>query len=169
MFWEKKTNCKSFREVRFHHFSSLSDTVYHEKNPSPCPTSSSSQLSTTQTAPTWSTSTDDIPRTSQSTSKTAYYSHSWTHDDGPPPRAGRLETGAGVWRRRGALGCLGCSLPLLACPGKNACSYIHTSVTLTCPSATAGSSSTGISIPARQQQQHGSLRLPRSMFRGLLF
>ena len=31
--------------------------------------------------------------------------------------------GAGVWRGRGALGCLGCSLPLLVCPGKNACSY----------------------------------------------
>ena len=34
----------------------------------------------------------------------------------------RLGTGAGLWRRRGALGCLGCSLPLFACHG-DACSY----------------------------------------------
>ena len=54
-----------------------------------------------------------IPRISQSTSKT--YTHSYTHDDGPPSRARRLETGACVWRGRGALGCLGCSLPLLTC------------------------------------------------------
>ena len=51
------------------------------------------------------------------------YTHSQTHDDGPPSRARRLETGARVWRGRSTLGYLGCSLPLLACPGNNACSY----------------------------------------------
>ena len=38
-----------------------------------------------------------------------------TRDDGPPSRARRVGTGAGVWRGRGVLSCLGCSLPLFAC------------------------------------------------------
>ena len=37
------------------------------------------------------------------------------HDDGPPSRARRVGTGAGVWRGRGVLDCLGCSLRLFAC------------------------------------------------------
>ena len=54
------------------------------------------------------------------------------------------------------------------------CPYLHvrsmharTSVALTCPSATHRSLSMGISIAA-WQQQHGGLRLPRSVLRGLL-
>ena len=76
----------------------------------------------------------------------------------------------GGWEREPAygadavLGCLGCSLPLLACPGKM---LARTSVALTCPSTTSRSLSTGISIPARTQRQHGGLRL-RSMFRALI-
>ena len=46
--------------------------------------------------------------------------------------------------------------------------HARTSVALTCPSAAGRSLSPGISIPARQQQQRGRLRLPRSVFRGLL-
>ena len=56
----------------------------------------------------------------------------------------------------------------------NLCPYLHvtsmnacTSVALTCSSATGRTLSTGISIPARQKQQHGGFRLARSMFRGL--
>ena len=45
--------------------------------------------------------------------------------------------------------------------------HARTSVALTCPSAAGRSLSPGISIPARQQQQLGGLRLPRSIFRGL--
>ena len=47
------------------------------------------------------------------------------------------------------------------------CMHACMSVALTFPSTTRRSLSTDISIPARQQQQLGGLRLPRSIFRGL--
>ena len=61
----------------------------------------------------------------------------------------------------GLFSCFGCSLPLPACPGKNAFSY-EFGLDMTYNSATPRSLSTGISIPARQLQQHGVFRLPRS-------
>ena len=55
---------------------------------------------------------------------------------------------------------------LFRCPYLHVMSiHAHTRVALTCPSAIRRSLSTGISISARQQQQHGGLRLPRSVFR----
>ena len=147
----KKTHCKSFREVRSNYFSTLSDTIHPEKNSRLFPASFSSQLSITQQHPTWCTNTDDMPHTSHLASKTALV----------PTR--RHTTTDHRREQRGALGCLGCFLPLLACPGGM---RAGTSVALTCPSDTHRSLSMGFPISSRQQHQHSDLSLPRSVFRG---
>ena len=114
-------------------------TIYPEKNSAPFPASTTHRQHPRST---WSTSTD-MPRTSQST-KQNWLSYSLIrHDDGPQPRERRHGTGAGLWRGRGALGFCGCSL----------CPCLHVTSMHACTSV--------------EQQQHGGLRLPRSMFRGL--
>ena len=142
----------------------ISDTIYPETKSGSFRASSSGQLSQ------HTDSTYYLVR--QHRRHTAHFTvdkKSWlvyTREDGPPSRARRLGARAAVWRGCGALGCLSCSLPLPVCPGKSA--LARTSVALTCLSATSRSLSTDILIPARRYQQHGGLRLPQSMFRGLL-
>ena len=66
-----KNKVQKLQRSKIHKLSSLSDTIYPDKNSGPFPVSSAQHTDIT-----WSTSTDDIPRTSQSTSKTGSHTHS---------------------------------------------------------------------------------------------
>ena len=85
----------------------FSCNIYREKHSRLLPASSHVRESAKhhrQTAPGPPTPTYLVSRTLQSTSKTGPYNHSWTHDDGPPPRALSFQTEAGAWRRCATLG-----------------------------------------------------------------
>ena len=121
-----KTNCKSFRED-----STLSNMICPEKNYPRyyIPRKKNPDLSSLFFQPAQPTHRQHLlPGPPAPTTYLEPHSRqeklalipTRRHEDGPPSRARRLGARVSVRRGCGALGCLGCSLPLLACPGKSA-------------------------------------------------
>ena len=108
-----KTNCKSFREVSF--MTSLASPIPFTpiKIPDLFQPAQHNTQDSTHVVPGLPAPTTYLDPHSRQEKLALLLTR--RHKDGPPSRALRPGTGAGVRHGRGTLGCLGCSLPLLEC------------------------------------------------------
>ena len=156
-----KNKLQKLQTSKIHNLSSLSYNIYPEKKIGPFPASSAQHTDSTYVVPGPPAPTTYLAPHSRQAKLVLIL----THKTRRRTTVASAEARNGSWRMARTQG-----VGLFRLFSASICmSSMHarTSVALTCPIATRRSLSTGILIPARQQQQHGGLRLPRS-FRGFL-